>query len=233
MTKIALLWIENWADWKENGRRRNGHSCEIVTLLSQMQCKYKPDWTMTKIAMLWIEEEKLSRLKRKWKEEKRSQLWNSDLAPPNAVLCPLGGLDTKGLIWPDQCPQFSQKCEAQWDWYDRNKISLIFQMSSELLFASPEDDVPEVLLDTWYSRMCPRCTIWDSQNLSVCARYQMKKVWLWKHLSQGWGRDNGFLVCSLMGWLTIWCCCAPGSQEAWCAFMAKSWSNTQETEWMK
>ena len=167
---------------------------------------------MTKIAMLWIEEEKLSRLKRKWKEEKRSQLWNSDLAPPNAVLCPLGGLDTKGLIWPDQCPQFSQKCEAQWDWYDRNKIGLIFQMSSELLFASPEDDVPEVLLDTWYSRMCPRCTIWDSQNLSVCARYQMKKVWLWKHLSQGWGRDNGFLVCSLMGWLTIWCCCAPGRQ---------------------
>ena len=40
---------------------------------------------MTKIAMLWIEEEKLNRLKRKWKEEKRSQLWNSDLAQPNGV----------------------------------------------------------------------------------------------------------------------------------------------------
>ena len=63
--------------------------------------------------------------------------------------------------------------------------------------------------------------MYDSQNFSECAWYQVKKVWLWKHLSQGWGRDNGFLVCSLMGWLTIWCCCAPGSQEAWSAFKGK------------
>ena len=150
------------------------------------------------------------------------------------------------------------RCSAPWevwtqkDWYDPTNV-----LNSLKSVRHNGTDMTGIR-SVWYSK-CPRSSslhhlkmmflkcYWildtvacaqdvrseKSQNLSVCARYQMKKVWLWKHLSQGWGRDNGFLVCSLMGWLTIWCCCAPGSQEAWCAFMAKSWSNTQETEWMK
>ena len=61
------------------------------------------------------------------RDKKSCKLW------PCSSQCgarsPRGNLDTKGLIWPNQCsecPQFSQKGGAQWNWYERNQMSFIF-----------------------------------------------------------------------------------------------------------
>ena len=95
---------------------------------------------------------------------------------------PTGNLDTKGLIWPNQCsecPQFSQKGRPQWSWYERNQMSFIFLIPSQPLLH--DLDVTVRLLEYFIhskphsgADLLPSC--FTSKNLSKTYKAQMFSI---------------------------------------------------------